>query len=284
MNHIIIKGQLLLIVVLYNKEISSLNIIKQSHFIKEDSLNIFIYDNSKDSQSVPQIDGIYLYYTHDSENSGVSKAYNVGIQKAKELNKKFVVLLDQDTEFKLSLLEKYISLYEKYGDKYIYVPIVCNQLCNEIYSPSILNRFIGKVQKIENFFYNEIYDLKNKSLINSGMMIPIKIVDSIGNFNESIQLDFSDYYFVEKYKNYNSNIILVNEKISHSLSGDESKDFLKEMYRYQYYCSGAKELARSLNVSTSFAVLRRMIRLIIKYKHLKPIATFFLYYLKDSKL
>ncbi|MFT5660631.1 MAG: GT2 family glycosyltransferase [Sulfurimonas sp.] len=285
MNHRVVKEQqLLLIVVVYNIKISDLNIINQNNFVKDKSIDIFIYDNSKDPQSITDIDQMNLFYVHNSENPGVSKAYNAGIQKAKELNKKCVLLLDQDTEFNLSLLEEYTSLYEKYGDGYIYAPIICNQLCTKIYSPSIINRFIGKVQKIENFIYSEIYDIKNKSLINSGMMIPIKIVDTVGVFNENIQLDFSDYYFVEKYKHFNSNIILINEKISHSLSGDEQKYFSKEMHRYIYYCIGAKELSKSLNVSTHFAVVRRMIRLIIKYRHIKPITIFFLYYMKDNQL
>ena len=272
------------IIVLYNKVIEDLAILKNYDTLKGQSIDIFIYDNSCESQELPGIENINFFYKHDSMNSGVSRAYNTGIQKAKELNKKCVLLLDQDTTFTFQMVQKYLIAYELYGDNYLYAPIICDKLYKKIYSPSFLNHFIGKVQKMDKFGYSEVYDLENRSLINSGLMVPINIFDKIGNFNEKIKLDFSDYYFIEKYKLFNKKVILINEQILHGLSGDEGYDFFKEMNRYKYYCNGAKELGKSLKTSIWIAAARRMLVLIMKYKTLQPFLLFFVYYWKGRRV
>jgi GT2 family glycosyltransferase len=248
--------------------------------MKEKNIDIFIYDNSVESQYVPEIKGFNLYYIHDKNNAGVSKAYNVGIKKAKELNKKYVILLDQDSNILACDLEKYFLLAEKYGENYIYAPVMYSK--NKIYSPAYVNHFIGKIQNLNTFIYKEIYNLNKKSLINSGLMIPIKLIELIGDFNENIKLDFSDFYFIEKYKKINQNIILLNLYVQHTLSGDEGKNYLAEILRYKYYCNGAKHFNISTNKFRLIPAFRRMLRLTIKYKSLEPINVFINYFIRNK--
>ena len=47
-------------------------------------------------------------------------------------------------------------------------------------------------------------------------MIPLEMFKKIGGF--------SDIYFIEKYKELNSKIVLVDVSLIHSISGDEGKD------------------------------------------------------------
>lgn len=272
----------MVVVVVYNKKIFDLSIIKQNVLLKEKSIDIFIYDNSIESQETPEVEGVNFYYLHDKSNAGVSKAYNVGIKKAKELNKKYVLLLDQDSSILASDLEKYLVLAERYGENYIYAPVMYNN--NKIYSPAYVNHFIGKVQDLSTFVYKEIYSLNQQSLINSGLMIPIKLINLMGGFNENIKLDFSDYYFIEKYKKINSDIILLDLYVQHSLSGDEGKNFLAEMLRYKYYCNGAKFFNISTDEFRLIPAFRRMLRLIIKYKSLKPINIFIGYFIGNKRI
>lgn len=131
---------------------------------------------------------------------------------------------------------------------------------------SIINNFLGKAQSLRKFNYSEIYDLKNKTIINSGLLIPLSIIDIIGEYNDKIPLDFSDFYFIEKYKTYKSKIILLDSKIKHSLSGDESKDFYREFNRYRYYCLGAYELSQSLRKTIWWAPTIRLINLLSSTK------------------
>ena len=72
--------KILIIIVIYNKDIHKV-IMKDTSY----KLNILVYDNSKKSQNYPE----NIYYIHDSSNSGVSRAYNKGIELAKKMNKKY---------------------------------------------------------------------------------------------------------------------------------------------------------------------------------------------------
>jgi GT2 family glycosyltransferase len=273
---------LLVIIVIYNKPISKLYLIQNNNLSNSKTFDIFIYDNSPKKQVIPDISNVKFHYVFNKNNAGVSKGYNCGIKKAKELCKKYVVLLDQDSQILFSNFENYLSLYNKYGDKYIYAPIMKNY--NKIYSPGYINYFAGKVQKKKDFIYKEMYSLKDKSLINSGLFFDVTLVESIGTFNEKIKLDFSDFDFIEKYKKTNNNIILLNLFIEHNLSGDEGKDYHKEMLRYKYYCNGAKFFSMSSKKLKLFPVFRRMLRLMVKYKSLHPIGVFIKYFAGNKVL
>jgi hypothetical protein len=275
-------NDLMVIVVLYKKKISDLSMIIQSNLMSGQNIDIFVYDNSVKPQQMPEKEGFHFHYVHDKSNAGVSKAYNEGIKKAKELNKKYVLLLDQDTNIVAADLEKYLLLADKYGENYLYAPIVYRE--KRIYSPAYINCFIGKVQNLESFSYQEIYSLDKKSLINSGLMIPVSLIDLIGGFDENIKLDFSDFYFIEKYKKINSDVILLDLYLQHSLSGDEGKNYSAEMLRYKYYCNGAKYFNIALNEFRLLPALRRMLRLIIKYKSLMPINIFSGYFIGNKRI
>ncbi len=220
---------LLVVVVLYKKEIKELFINRTSE------LSVIVYDNSP----LPQKSLDNVFYIHDPKNSGVSKAYNEGIKLAKELGKKYVLFLDQDTKFTLDMIEKYEKLTEIYGEDYIYTSVIGKE--NKIYSPFLEKNFRGRPQNKSEFKYLEVYNLDEKSIINSGMLVPLKIIDKIGTFNEKIKLDFSDMFFIDKYKKYKNEVILIDNFIEHSISGDEGKDKKRELNRFKFYCNGAKE-------------------------------------------
>ena len=276
--------KILVIIVIYNKSIHDLNLIQNINENNDKDLDIFIYDNSPNPQNIPTIDGINIYYEHDKKNSGVSRAYNQGAVKAQELGKDIILLLDQDTNFRFQYLKKYLLLYNQYGNEYIYAPIISDQSNTKIYSPSYMQNFVGKALPINEFEYMEKYNLTDKSAINSGLMLPLTAFKKIGGFNEKIKLDFSDIYFIEKYKTINIDIILLDIYIEHSISGDEGKNYGTEMHRYKYYCNGAKELSSSLSTSTVWTVTRRMLRLVQKYSSLKPISIYINYYLGNKKI
>ena len=271
----------ILIIVLYNKSIKDLPIFQEA---LEKETDIYIFDNSPDYQTIPDIPNANIIYKHDKNNPGVSRAYNEGALKAKELKNEVILVLDQDTSFKFQYLEKYLLLYSQYGYDYIYAPIISDQSNTKIYSPSYMKNFIGKALPINEFEYIEKYNLTDKSAINSGLMIPLPLFEKIGGFNEKIKLDFSDIYFIEKYKEVNIDIILLDIYIEHSISGDEGKNYEAEMHRFKYYCNGAKELSTSLSKSTLWTATRRMLRLVQKYYSLKPIGIYMNYYLGNMKI
>lgn len=267
--------EILIVVVIYNKSIEEINFLEE---IKD--IDILIYDNSLNPQKVPE----EFHYYHDKLNSGVSVAYNYGIKLAKTLNKDFIIVLDHDTDFSYEILDKYKTVANRFGEDYIYAPIIKGG--EKIYSPAIEGKNKNFTQDTNTFKYQQVYNIRGKSLINSGLMIPLAVTENIGVFNEQIKLDFSDTYFIEKYKTIYHSVILIDIFLEHKLSGDEGNNKDKELSRFKYYCNGAKEFKK---VTSDISRVRRlvffrMIRLIIKYKTLTPFGICIKYYVGDSKV
>lgn len=272
---------LLVVLVVYEKSLSNIFFLKS--FYESDNVDIFIYDNSL----MPQINSyphLNIKYVHDSSNPGVSTAYNKAFQYAFENNKSAVLLLDQDTNFDSKELSLYIDKLNEYGDGFIYAPVITDADSSKIYSPSYMSFFVGKALSVVDLNYSEIYNLSRKSIINSGLLIPLNINKTVGGYNNRIKLDFSDIYFVEKYKEINKNIILLDFNIKHSLSGDEGYNRNRELNRFKFYCVGARELSLSLDVNTLYTVFRRLIRLVIKYRTFEPLKTMKNYYFGDYSI
>jgi GT2 family glycosyltransferase len=270
---------MLISIVIYNKNITDLFFIKSLVPLKG-QVTLFVYDNSKLPQDIPLIENVAIYYEHDGNNNGVSRAYNQAYKKAKELDKELLLLLDQDSVFEISFIDKYMRLYQIYKNNFIYAPIVTNPNGTKIYSPAFLRNFVGKVQNFENFTYQEKYSLSGKSIINSGMMIPLKLFEEIGGFNERLKLDFSDIYFIEKYKQLNIEVVLVDVILKHSISGDEGKNFEQEYSRFKYYCSASREIGKALSTSVFWSPFRRLLLLLFKYKNMSFVRVFINYYIQ----
>ena len=68
---------------------------------KWESLDLFLYDNSPEfNKNLIDLFNQYNYniqYIPDYNNSGVSRAYNQAFKLGKEMKKKYILLLDQDT-------------------------------------------------------------------------------------------------------------------------------------------------------------------------------------------
>ena len=69
--------------------------------------------NSPRAQHINTYDGLIINYLHDPENSGVSRAYNVGALHAKKNQRQWILLLDQDTTLPDTFLERYGDAIEK---------------------------------------------------------------------------------------------------------------------------------------------------------------------------
>lgn len=270
------KKDILVVLVVYEKVVSELNLFKNFIAINPD-LDVLVYDNSNKSQ-LDDIGLSNIYYIHDKTNPGVSKAYNEGAKYAVKKKKKAILLLDQDSVFSDNYLIEYENKFSKYGDGYIYAPLVVDRNKTKVYSPARLERFVGHVIPYSRMSRASLCSLKGMSVINSGLLIPLAVFDRVGGFNEKIKLDFSDVFFIERYKEVNASIVLVDVEMEHSLSGDEEVNFEREISRFYFYCNGAKELSKSLRSSTLWSVFRRMLSLTLKYRSLLPFIHFIKFY------
>ena len=271
---------LLIVIVIYNRSLedceSFQSVLQMTE--KGSDLNIYIYDNSKLPQKINFRQGISTVYYHDSNNSGVSIAYNQGAIHAKKSNKKWLLLLDQDTTLPSNLLKEYKSSIEKHSKIRLFVPILL--LNNDrIFSPCLYKFKRGFHPKK---IYSGVHSLYKLAPVNSGMLIHLDSFLNAGGYNNKVKLDFSDFQFIERFRKMHSEFYVLDIKCTQDFSNDEVS-YSNQINRFKYYCNGANNIDKSnfldfLQYGT--IVLFRAIILTIKYGKSKFLSIFINYYLK----
>ena len=194
------------------------------------SLDLLVYDNSPESHFDKNMILGYsgnITYIHDSTNPGICKAYNTGFEKALAINKKWLLLLDQDTEITLELL-KGISKYAHRSSCYVaIIPIVCSN--ERIVSPS-RSDYMGRLKPILRNEANGL--LKNITGINSGACLKIDFLNQIKGFTKEYPLDMLDHWFFRVVNSLGKTIYVLNTELKHDLS---VMNFQKKISAKRYY-------------------------------------------------
>lgn len=229
------------VIVLYETDLEdsqTFKTIQRSLSLQSESLEVLLYDNSfnpRYNSEYFEKGNIKINYIHDSSNSGIGKAYNKGAVFAKRLNKKWLLLLDQDTEFPNTIFDAYLKGIKESPSIKLIAPIL--HLTNgSIFSPCryIFNRGFFK-KKVK----PGLNSLKYSSPVNSGMLVDVETFEKVGGYNEKIKLDFSDFQFIEKFKRVQRHFLLLNEICIQDFSNDVSDiDNLEK--RFIIYCNDAK--------------------------------------------
>ncbi len=202
-------------------------------------LDILVYDNSPSSQHIAEYPGLRITYYHDPENSGVSKAYNVGADHARKAQKEWVLLLDQDTTLPPEILGQYEMTVLQNPEKKLVVPIL--QLQNgKIFSPC---RY-----KFKRGFYLDkispgVHSLYQFSPVNSGILVSLSAFFEVGGYNEKVKLDFSDFQFIERFRKRHSTFVVMEVACQQDFSDDEVS-FPGQTNRFRYYCEGARNMEK----------------------------------------
>jgi rhamnosyltransferase len=215
------------------------NSLKSSKLI----MDIVVYDNSPTPMvSNPECvsDNWRIHYIHDETNPGVSKAYNEGLAIARKLNKKWLLLLDQDTSFPQNAVVEYSKAVRGNPGIFLFAPILISN--DKIMSPC--RYFLHRGYSINKVKYG-VCDFSMKSLLNSGMLVGVDAFEIVGGYNEKIRLDFADHAFIKCYKHYYRNFVLINMRCSHGFFGNQSLTTNAALVRFAYYCEGARHSANN---------------------------------------
>ena len=274
----------LFILVLYEKALNdseSFNAIQKQLAEFEERSDFLVYDNSINRQQIATYSKINIEYVHDSSNSGISYAYNVGAKYANHLKKKWIILLDQDTEFEKNYIKSTIDSIMKNPEMKIFAPIL-KIGSNKLFSPCTFKFNRGfLIKSIE----PGIKSLQEFSPVNSGMIINLNLFNEVGGYNERVKLDFSDFQFIEKVKKKISDFYVLPSESFQNFS-DVEKDVIKLNKRFFYYCEGAKNFERqSFLDSILFFIVcfQRMIFLMIKNQSFIFVKTFLKSYILRRK-
>ena len=229
-------------------------------------LDLLVYDNSAESHFDKNVELGYsgsITYIHDSNNPGICKAYNTGLEKALAINKKWLLLLDQDTDITSNYIESLLNAVEKDKNYASIVPVIYSN--SNIVSPTRYD-FLGRMKAIEEEEVNKV--VSNITAINSGACISTKFLKEINGFNTTFPLDILDHWFNHMINTHNRNTFVLNTKLIHNLSVADYNSL--SIDRYEKIIKSERDLAiiKDDKLLFSLKLMLRIAKLLISGKFL----------------
>lgn len=175
------KQNTIFLIISYNP---NKNITDLISIINKLGYNFIIIDNSdKYNENIEKIQNTYKtnHIIFNKNVNGISRALNIGFEKAIMSNYQYVITLDQDTLFNDKLIFTYNQFFQKYK-----------------------NFNIGAIGVNYNIDYNS--NLKYKEtfqLINSGSLINCKAYKEVNGYDEIFFIDNVDFDFFLRINNAN---------------------------------------------------------------------------------
>ncbi|MDR2236523.1 MAG: hypothetical protein LBE92_10385 [Chryseobacterium sp.] len=272
----VLENEITFGIVLYKEELSHsvtfrslLNSITAAGNTINSKVIILVFDNTpreqnkKNNETIAVNEWVEVHYYTINENKGLPFAYNLFGEKARELKKEWLVLLDQDTELPLD----FFSLYRTVNPEIkIHCPLVFSN--GSLMSPAYYKNFRSSPMQVPQ---TESIDLKNVSCINSGLMINVEFFQKIRGYNPDLFLDFCDHDFMYKAKkNDITRLGIIPCRLTQDFS---SVSHTKEqaLARYELFVKDLKTFYKDKDkIKIFFLVdLSRIISLTLKFKTLK---------------
>jgi rhamnosyltransferase len=230
-------------------------------------MDLVIYDNNPGDGRLPieNFDCWNITYIADSGNSGVSKAYNKAAEIAGQRFKKWLLLLDEDTDFPINTIAAYLSAITLRPGEQLFAPVMLTQH-NQIISPCTF-RFMRGFYAAE--AHPGVNSLKGKSLINCGICIKLDAFKQLNGYNEAIKLDFSDHDFIRRFKTHISDsFVVIDLWVKHRLSTSTRNSVAADLKRFSYYLDGSGYFSKTPaeSIMMNLNVLLRSLKLSVVHR------------------
>jgi rhamnosyltransferase len=209
----------------------------------ENDINVEGRDHSTQLSSLKTI--------HLNENVGIATAQNIGIKWAQEHNSDYVLLMDQDSLPNSDMVAELYSAMQRIKDSAAVGPNYIDPRAPHLSPFVLLERF--KFKRIP--AKADINEVVVEHLIASGCLIPIEVIDQIGNMREDLFIDYVDTEWglrasAQGLKSYG----VFSAKMQHQL-GEAPLEFLgrkvaaHKPYRHYYLYRNAILLYRESYIS-----------------------------------
>jgi GT2 family glycosyltransferase len=221
------------IVVLYKRSfeqsesLSSFFALLHEHPDWAHQFSLLIYDNSPQFQALTAQTPVSVEYVHDPANGGLALAYNAALARAKEEQRPWLLLLDQDTsltaEFLSELLEAAKSLQAQPEVAAIVPKLMVR---GELHSPAL--NFITQLRQLRSpgpSIYVDAFGIQQEHLCgyNSGATLRVSALRAVGEFPTEYWLDFLDHAIFHTLFAHGFRMYLMRARLVHDFSGSDVK-------------------------------------------------------------
>lgn len=260
-----------LAVVIYGRKLSLCNVYKT--FIKPNADKIgclLVFDNSPTSnyEDIPLVNGIYHYFW-DKSNPGLSIHYNQAAQFAADKGYDWLLLLDDDTFFPSSAIDKYEAGVSMFPHERLFVPK--HKIANGKYlSPA--HSFRRLCTQVE----TGRVSLSKYDVINSGMLVLVDDFMRVGGYKVEVSLDFSDFQFVDRLRTSLHSMVVLDIECIQEFSNEE-KDITKVVNRYKQFCNCFLHFETDrlrCRMKIAYLVIRHTLALTVKFKSVEFLSIF----------
>jgi len=149
-------------------------------------------------------------YVHDNTKNNIflAGAYNKAYRYAREMGYRRMVIIDDDTEITKEYVAELQEIAARNEEK-VYVPKLADKREKRL-SPFKTH---GRV-----------------TAFNSGVVIPIKVMEKVGGFSENYPLDYSDYWFFLQLHRRGIEVSEMQSELLHELSINDYEGVTRERY------------------------------------------------------
>lgn len=246
------------VIVLYNQKLNESDSYKS--LLKNTTIPVLVYDNSPKIQKHCLPSNFEVVY--DTNNSGVSKAYNIAYNWAEKIKSTHLLLLDSDSNFPERALVEYEKFAFENKDS-----IIFPTLLSEGKKISPFYFYLGRSWYGEDILFGN-HTIGRVMAINSGLCIPMSVFKVINGYNENIPLDWSDIDFMKRLKKAKIKAQYIPLKIEHNLSELEQTKESSVLSRFKYKVEALKYVKSSIieKALMYFWIILKAIKYSVVYK------------------
>jgi glycosyltransferase involved in cell wall biosynthesis len=198
---------------------------------------LLIYDNTPnpswtETDLTPLQEFFNLKYISDRSNPGIAKAYNCALDFASQKRISWLLVLDQDTDLPPFFLKNTLDIIEAHGqdsDIVLFVPNVSSH--GKYISPSKWS--LARIKRLKKPLPAGLYSTKKYTAINSGMVLNVGFMLSIGKYSEKYALDYLDHWLMATLYKQRKRFYLTGFFIDQHLSTLEKVDLERALRRYR---------------------------------------------------
>ncbi len=232
------NDQVAAIIVTYNPDFETLSQLINS--ISPQVGLCLIVDNTPNEITASLVKTTYqsasIQYKWMKKNVGLSTAHNHGIKWAEKLNKKYVVIFDQDSIPSKTMISEQMLVLNDLTNNGIRVssvgPLIIHRKLNR-YMPIIkIDKYrVHRIVYVEHMSTSKTYE-RVSFPASSGSLIPVTIFQHVGYMDDSLFIDHidTDWHLRAIKKGYSAYVAL-HSKMQHSL-GENSYRIWLGKWRY----------------------------------------------------